>query len=256
MSAKLSGKSALLVVSITIWVVLAFVGAQVISGLLLGVIFALAPALQGVNDSVQIVALQSISYVVAFALIAFIPIRFGAKRPLWHTFGIRRWPSWGDIGLSLLAVLPYLLISAVLLGILSVLIPQVVTSDTQELPFKDLVFQYEYLIAFVALVILAPLAEELFFRGYFMTKLTDTTSTWFAVIFSSIVFGLLHSIGLSETGITTQWQAAIDVTALGLVLASLRIITKNIWAGVILHMFKNGVAYVVLFIIPVLSGTM
>jgi len=37
-----------------------------------------------------------------------------------------------------------------------------------------------------------------------------------------------------------------------LVLCTLRIVTGSIWAGVLLHMIKNGLAFYVLFVAPMM----
>ncbi|RYZ49901.1 MAG: CPBP family intramembrane metalloprotease, partial [Sphingobacteriales bacterium] len=62
-------------------------------------------------------------------------------------------------------------------------------------------------------------------------------------IVTSIVFGAIHG----------QWNVAVDVFALSLILCSLREITGSIWAGVLLHMLKNGIAFYFLFIGPVVA---
>jgi membrane protease YdiL (CAAX protease family) len=57
-------------------------------------------------------------------------------------------------------------------------------------------------------------------------------------------------------GASLQWNVAADTFALSLVLCTLRQITGNIWAGVLLHMIKNGIAYYFLFINPDLFRTL
>jgi membrane protease YdiL (CAAX protease family) len=54
------------------------------------------------------------------------------------------------------------------------------------------------------------------------------------------VFGAVHG----------QWNVAIDVFSLSLIMCGLREITGNIWAGALLHMLKNGLAFYILFINP------
>jgi hypothetical protein len=68
---------------------------------------------------------------------------------------------------------------------------------------------------------------------------------WAAIIITSLLFGAVHG----------QWNVAIDVFVLSLVLCSLREVTGNIWAGVLLHMLKNGLAFYLLFINPSLLHT-
>ena len=60
-------------------------------------------------------------------------------------------------------------------------------SSTRYTEAWQFVYQFSYSIFGVALV------EEIFFRGYIFLKLLDIkNSKWFAVIVSSIIFGLFH----------------------------------------------------------------
>jgi membrane protease YdiL (CAAX protease family) len=45
------------------------------------------------------------------------------------------------------------------------------------------------------------------------------------------------------------WIGAVDTFTLSLVLVSLREITGNLWAGISLHAAKNGIAFILLFVI-------
>ncbi len=49
------------------------------------------------------------------------------------------------------------------------------------------------LIVVVGAVLLAPIAEELFFRGFLVNWITDLTKiSWIGIIVSGLVFGMLH----------------------------------------------------------------
>jgi len=50
-----------------------------------------------------------------------------------------------------------------------------------------------------------------------------------------------------------SWNVGVDVFALSIVLCSLRIMTKTIWAPILVHMIKNGIAFFILFISPLLQ---
>ena len=58
------------------------------------------------------------------------------------------------------------------------------------------------------------------------------------MILTSIVFAFLHG----------QWNVAVTVFALSLILCSMREITGTIWSGVLLHMLSNGIAFYLLYI--------
>lgn len=47
--------------------------------------------------------------------------------------------------------------------------------------------------AFIAIVLVAPVTEELIFRGLILTRLDQAMPGWLAVLLSSAIFGALHS---------------------------------------------------------------
>jgi membrane protease YdiL (CAAX protease family) len=97
------------------------------------------------------------------------------------------------------------------------------------------------------MVLLAPLAEELLFRGYLYGKLRKTAPVWLSVLVASVAFGLAHLwVGSGPL----QWAVAIDTFVLSLMLCALREYTGAVWAGVLLHAIKNGLAFYLLFVNP------
>jgi membrane protease YdiL (CAAX protease family) len=100
------------------------------------------------------------------------------------------------------------------------------------------------MLAFVTLVVLAPIAEETLFRGYLYGKLKGHVPAIIAAIATSLLFGVAHM----------QWNVGIDVFILSLVLCGLRSLTGSIWSGILVHMIKNAIAFYFLFINPILGG--
>jgi membrane protease YdiL (CAAX protease family) len=92
----------------------------------------------------------------------------------------------------------------------------------------------------VGAVVVAPLAEELFFRGVLLQALCyHVPSAWVAVGVSSAAFGLVHS---------SQPQDVLPLATMGVVLGYLRLHTGRLWPCVLLHMLFNArtMAYVIL----------
>jgi membrane protease YdiL (CAAX protease family) len=99
----------------------------------------------------------------------------------------------------------------------------------------------ELVMVFVTIVILAPLAEELLFRGFIFKGVRRTLPFWPTAIIVSLLFGLVHG----------QINVGLDVFALSMVLCWLRERTGSLWPGIALHSGKNLVAFIVLYIIGV-----
>lgn len=89
-------------------------------------------------------------------------------------------------------------------------------------------------LAVVLIVGLAPVAEELFFRGFVYGGLRTKFSFWPAVIIAGLIFGSIHA----PTGITT----VIPLAVLGGGFCWLYEKTGSIWPCVIAHMINNGIA--------------
>lgn len=231
---------------ILLWVATAFMLAQLI---VVAVLYGLQAL--GINISAEspsaITFFAAAVYAITLILVIVIPYRFfNRARVSKKTLGIARLPSWLDIALTLPAAFVYLLTTALLVTLVSTLFPAFNPEQVQDIGFTNLTQQSEYLLAFVTLIILAPLAEELLFRGYLYGKLRTIVGFLPSVLLTSLLFGAAHM----------QWNLAVDTFALSLVLCSLREMTGSIWAGVLLHMLKNGVAFYFIFINPTLLNTL
>lgn len=227
------------------WTVAGFGIAQV---LVVGVGFALQSFGVALADTDRTV-LTAVSALLVYGLtlLVLIGVPWWTKkyRTSREDMGLTRLMSWTDIGLAPVGLVVYFFVSSVLVYVFSQLVPSIDLTQTQETGFENIHLYYQYLLVFGVLVILAPVAEEMIFRGYLYGKLRKALPVWVAMLLTSIVFGLVHG----------QWNVAIDVFALSMVLCSLREITGNIWAGMLLHLLKNGVAFYILFINPALLHT-
>jgi membrane protease YdiL (CAAX protease family) len=90
------------------------------------------------------------------------------------------------------------------------------------------------LSAFVVLVILAPLIEEILFRGLLFTRLTKKWGMIRAMIVSSLVFGLLH-------------LNPIGAFVFGIVTCVLYMRTRTLLVPMALHALNNLIAWLWMF---------
>ena len=196
---------------------------------------------------------SAVVYIVALVLTIGLPWWIAKKRTSLKDLGFDRLLSWMDLLLAPAGLVVYFLLSAGLLFLAS----QIGGFDPQQIQdigFKNLSQRYEYVLAFFTLVIVAPVAEELLFRGYFYGKVRRQLPAMAAIILVSLVFALMHLPGFDAAGnFQWQWNVVVDIFALSIILAALRETTGSIWAGIVLHMIKNGIAYYVLFVNPMLG---
>lgn len=92
---------------------------------------------------------------------------------------------------------------------------------------------------FFALVVIAPISEEVLYRGILYRGLRSSTGRVAAAIITSILFGFLHG----------QWNVAIDTFVLSLLLIVGLEYTKSLWTPIFLHGLKNFVAFCLLFLL-------
>lgn len=93
------------------------------------------------------------------------------------------------------------------------------------------------LAALIVSIVVAPVCEEVFFRGFLFTGLAQRMPVWAAVGVSAVVFGLAHA----------DLGSFVPLVVIGVVLAVLRWRTGSLWPGILLHALNNAVAAIAIF---------
>ena len=100
---------------------------------------------------------------------------------------------------------------------------------------------------YVAVGILAPLAEEVVFRGAILRTLLGIMSKknhWVAIMISAAIFGIVHA----------NLAQFINALLMGLILGWMYYRTKSLVPGILLHWVNNTMAYVLSNIMPQSDG--
>jgi len=165
-----------------------------------------------------------------------------------QVIGWRRLRGW-DVAYALTGFALYFIGYALLLAMLTHLVPALNVSQKQDLGFQNVSGGGSLLLTFISLVILPPLVEETVFRGFVYTGLRGKLKPLWAALLTSVLFASAHlQFG---SGKPLLWVAAIDTFSLSLVLCYLRQKTNSLWPGIMLHALKNGIAFVSLFLLHV-----
>ncbi|MEI6228953.1 MAG: type II CAAX endopeptidase family protein [Candidatus Saccharibacteria bacterium] len=228
----------LMVLVIPAWVVISFYAAQAIILGVAWVLVRLGVALSDLNEVVLNTVTTALAYIIALALIILVPWWVKKKKTTLEDVSLDRLPNWTEIWVTPAGFVVYLIISGLLMWLATSYLPGFDSSQVQETGFKNLNQNYEFVLAFLALVVAVPVAEEVLFRGYLFGKLKKIVPVWLAIAVTSLVFGVLHG----------NLNVIIDTVALSVVLCVLRQITGTIWPSILLHMLKNGIAFYFLFI--------
>lgn len=178
-------------------------------------------------------------YLVAAAMVIFIPklVKKELKTSR-EELGLSGLPTFTDIGISILGVIATFLVAGVVITFLSNF-SWFDAEETQELGYSTQVIGFDRVVAFLALVVFAPLFEELIFRGWLYGKLKTSVSVGVAIALVSVLFGALHG----------QLNVGVTVGIMSIVMCLEREMTGTIYAGVLTHMLKNGIAFYLLFIV-------
>jgi membrane protease YdiL (CAAX protease family) len=165
-----------------------------------------------------------------------------------ETIGLTR-PKLSQIGIGLIAGVPYYMLYVAILLVVTHFVPSLNTDQKQEIGFDNVTGVLPLTLTFISLVVLPPLVEEIAMRGFLYSGMRKWLPKIAAALVVSAVFGAAH---LGEGGDAGPlWVGALDTFTLSLVLVYLREKTGNLWAGITLHALKNGIAFVLLFVVGV-----
>jgi membrane protease YdiL (CAAX protease family) len=225
-----------------IWVsLLAFLGVQLLLGVFIGILVAaLSKDPNEFLDSISTNILLTFGLtVISSAIGAAIILGFVKSKKGLKLLGYK-WTSWSD---TLTAIPGYGVYFVALLAIniaVASLVPEIDLNQQQELGFEN-VQGAGLVLAFFVLVVVAPFFEELLFRAFAFRSIASKYGYWPAAIVTSAVFGFAHG----------QWNVGIDTFILGLVACRLVWNTNSIWPAIMLHVIKNFVAFLFIFIIEI-----
>jgi membrane protease YdiL (CAAX protease family) len=150
----------------------------------------------------------------------------------------RHHSTWEDLGFRPLDLSSL----ARLLGLLAAIIlaADVVVSIFSDLPRPTDIFAFgrgtrEVVVMGILVLVAAPFAEEVFFRGFLLQGLARRWRFWPAAVVTSALFALAH----------IWWQFYLPVFVLGLAFSWLFWRTGSLWASIAAHATINATSFLV-----------
>jgi len=155
--------------------------------------------------------------------------------------------SWQDMGLDrprvkhVLFGLAYGFLAVVVVVIVSLVMG--LEGDTSVLP--EIGGSLDLVLIAIGVVIVAPIGEEIFFRGYCFGGLRKryeaNSGVLFAAlpfVYSSVFFGIVH-----------MSPSSVAIIASGFVLALALHRTRSLTVSIVAHMFNNGLALMAVYLV-------
>ena len=212
------------------WTALAALFAGLVATIVGSTIVAVASGTSSLEDppagvNIALTLLQNIALVGMALLFARL-----AGRPTAVDFGLRRPPLKRALGLLVAVWVGFYVVSALWVLALGI-------DEQQELPDRLGADKgtLNLLAVVVLITVIAPLGEELFFRGYFFGALRNWRGVWPAAILTGLVFGGIHA-GSAPVGFL------VPLAFFGIGLCLLYHYSGSLYPCIALHALNNSIA--------------
>jgi membrane protease YdiL (CAAX protease family) len=201
----------------------------VVLGLVLGLTGAVDPKASGPGPLLTIVGTLVFDAIFVATAVLFAAIK---RRPEpWH-FGLRRTRFWPAVGWAVLGLFSFYVFA----GIYSILVP--ITTEqtvTQDLGLRE--GGVLLLLGGLLVIVVAPVAEEVFFRGFFYKALRTSLPVLPAAVIDGALFGLIHFTGPDSLTILPI------LGVLGFVFCLVYERTGSLYPVIALHALNNTAAF-------------
>lgn len=152
--------------------------------------------------------------------------------------GMRRFRVGQTLGLSALVTVGSFVVIAAYVSLMG-LIGVSIQGNTADLVTGFRAGPVEIAMAFVLVGIVAPVVEEVTFRGIVFPSLRAAWGTTPALLASGVLFGVVH----------LQLPLALPLALIGIALAMVFLRTRSLWSSIIAHCMYNTVSLALAFLI-------
>lgn len=235
-----------------VFAVFIFIFSQIVAGTLISMVpiilgWSEARSTNWLNDSasVKVMYFVTTGAIIFFATKQFLKME-GAR---FIDIGLRR-PKWTDLLYSVLALPVYMVLFLLVAVASKVIFPELDLNQKQDLGFNGVYSSLELFLIAIALIVIAPILEEIVFRGLLFGSLKKAMPVILAAVITSILFAIGH-LTQGEGG-TLLYIAGIDTFILSMILIYIRQKSGGLWAPIGLHALKNSIAFISVFVLATL----
>jgi CAAX protease family protein len=185
------------------------------------------------DESAAFTIVATFAQSAAFIGTAWLFASFTAPPRPWH-FGLRRAPLWSTVGWATLGMVAFYVFTAVYSAIVQ---PDVEQSVTQDLGADQ--GTVGLIAAGFMVVVVAPAAEEFFFRGFFYRALRSRFPIVVAALIDGLLFGVIHFDFSGADALLIVPPLAL----LGFLFCLVYERTGTLFSTIALHSINNSIAY-------------
>lgn len=215
---------------------LSWVEALCILGLAYALVFGIAVVLAGplsFDKTLLFWLTTLIQQVILLALVAFMLHRNGLS---WRSIGLRRISAQTAMR-SIVAGGGIVIAMGGFIQLINLFLPKGLPAQNVEAFFHMGSPRLAFALSFFLMVIMAPLVEEVFFRGYLYHALADRLTPQLAMLITGLIFGLVHG----------DIYRLLPLAVGGYLLNLIAVREESILASMLAHATWNAVMLLVAF---------
>ena len=210
-------------------------GATLVLAAILGAVAAAFGA-DPESHSPELVVVGTLAQGLAFVATAVFFASRVARPKAWH-FGLRGTRFWPALGWAALGVASFYLVSGIYGAIVQ---PDVEQGTVEALGAEE--STVGLIVAGLMVIVIAPVVEEIFFRGFVYRALRSRLSIWAAAAIDGVLFGAVHyNFEGAEALLLLP-----PLVLLGFLFCLVYERTGSLLPAIAMHAFNNTVAYAVL----------
>ncbi|WP_195972662.1 CPBP family intramembrane glutamic endopeptidase [Clostridium thermobutyricum] len=176
----------------------------------------------GLLSEKQLIIASTIRDLIVIAIFFFILILYG-KKNIFKTIKINKFFKKKNIKLIIVMTLSGMFLGIILSGIVG----EFITSN--KFMINNVVNLKNSILGLIFMLIIAPILEEIIFRGILFNYLKKHCNVAFAIIIQAIVFGVFH-------GNVSQ---GVNAFVMGIILAIIYLYTNSLWGDILAHGLTN-----------------
>jgi membrane protease YdiL (CAAX protease family) len=219
---------------VPVWAPFAALVATFVAVLIVGIVVGIGYAIGGGEfdeDSVGVLLLLTAAQAAILVGAAWYAVQVLNKRPTPASFGLRETPWLPALGWTLLAYVAFWVGTAIVLLAFGEPEEQELVQDIQDEQTLTLVVGYAVLSC-----VMAPLAEEFFFRGFMFRAIAERVHPIWAAVVTGGVFGVIHLPG-------SPAESVLVLSLFGVALCLLLWRTSSLIPCIMLHALNNSIAF-------------